>query len=59
MKAAIYLCGHGPYREPRLIEMQHLRILRYCEALEPRGQEHWPLINAINMGWTVIYGKLH
>ncbi|VBB08641.1 Hypothetical protein LUCI_3919 [Lucifera butyrica] len=34
MKAALYLFGHGPYREPRIIEMQYLRILRYCEALE-------------------------
>ena len=34
MKAAIYLCGHGPYREPRIIELQYLRILRYCRVLE-------------------------
>jgi len=27
VKVGIYLCGHGPYREPRLIEMQYLRIL--------------------------------
>src|SRR5690606_3392423 len=36
MKAAIYLCGHGPYREPRLIEMQYLRTLRYYKALEEK-----------------------
>ncbi len=35
-KAALYLFGHGPYREPRIIEMQYLRILRYCEALEEK-----------------------
>ena len=36
MKAAIYLFGHGPYREPRIIEMQYLRTLRYCQALEEK-----------------------
>lgn len=29
--AAVYLLGHGPYREPRLLELQYLRIVRYCE----------------------------
>lgn len=33
LKAAVYLVGHGPYREPRLIELQYLRILRYRDAL--------------------------
>ena len=33
LKAAVYLVGHGPYREPRLIELQYLRILRYRVAL--------------------------
>jgi hypothetical protein len=32
-KSAIYLVGHGPYREPRLIDLQHLRVLRYRQAL--------------------------
>ena len=32
-KSAIYLIGHGPYREPRLVELQYLRILRYRNAL--------------------------
>jgi hypothetical protein len=36
MKAALYLCGHGPYREPRIIEMQYFRTLRYYEALEEK-----------------------
>jgi hypothetical protein len=33
MRSAIYLVGHGPYRQPRLIELQHLRILRYRDLL--------------------------
>jgi hypothetical protein len=31
--SAIYLVGDGPYREPRLIELQYLRVLRYANAL--------------------------
>jgi hypothetical protein len=27
MKVALYLFGHGPYREPRIIEMQYFRSL--------------------------------
>ncbi len=30
---AIYLVGHGPLREPRLIELQYNRIIRYWGAL--------------------------
>jgi hypothetical protein len=33
LKAAVYLVGHGPYREPRLLELQYLRIQRYRVAL--------------------------
>jgi hypothetical protein len=33
-KAAIYLIGQGSYRNPRLIELQHMRIKRYRRALE-------------------------
>lgn len=33
---AFYLIGHGPYRQPRLIELQYLRILRYRKALGGR-----------------------
>ncbi len=36
MKAALYLFGHGPYRKPRIIEMQYFRTLRYCRALEEK-----------------------
>lgn len=36
MKVALYLLGQGPYREPRIIEMQYFRISRYCEALEEK-----------------------
>lgn len=32
-RSAIYLVGHGPYRQPRLIELQHLRILRYRDLV--------------------------
>jgi hypothetical protein len=28
---AFYFIGHGPRREPRLIELQHMRVLRYRE----------------------------
>jgi hypothetical protein len=39
--AAIYLAGHGPQARPRLIELQHYRILRYREALGGRyKKEH-------------------
>lgn len=40
MNAALYLCGQGPYRQPRIIEMQYIRVLRYCNALEEKlGKE--------------------
>lgn len=32
-RAAIYLAGHGSKVRPRLIELQHRRIQRYCDAL--------------------------
>jgi hypothetical protein len=35
-ETAIYLVGHGPFHKPRLIELQHRRILRYYDALGPR-----------------------
>ncbi len=34
--AAIYLVGHGSLSQPRLIELQHQRILRYRSALAGR-----------------------
>jgi hypothetical protein len=34
--AAIYLVGHGSVSQPRLIELQHQRILRYRSALVGR-----------------------
>lgn len=40
MNAAIYLCGHGPYREPRFLEMQYLRLQRYHPALEKKLGQH-------------------
>lgn len=36
-RSAIYLVGHGPYRQPRLIELQYLRILRYRGLLHDDG----------------------
>ena len=30
---AIYLAGQGPYREPKPLEVQHLRVVRYIEHL--------------------------
>jgi hypothetical protein len=35
-ETAIYLVGHGPFHKPRLIELQHRRIMRYYEALGPQ-----------------------
>lgn len=35
---AFYLIGHGPLRQPRLIELQHRRILRYWYALAERDR---------------------
>lgn len=40
MKVALYMCGHGPYREPRFIEMQYLRLLRYRSALKDKLEEN-------------------
>jgi hypothetical protein len=34
--SAFYLISHGPYRQPRVIELQYFRILRYRRALESR-----------------------
>jgi hypothetical protein len=35
-ETAIYLVGHGPFHKPRLIELQHRRIMRYYDALGAR-----------------------
>lgn len=32
--SAIYLVGHGSFQQPRLIELQYRRIVRYIEARE-------------------------
>jgi hypothetical protein len=39
-RRAIYLVGHGPYRQPRLIELQHLRILRYRDLVGDSADAH-------------------
>lgn len=44
MRVAIYLCGHVPYREPRLIEMQQLRIERYYAGLQIKHNFNMMLI---------------
>jgi hypothetical protein len=36
-KAAIYLIGHGPKREPRPVELQYMRISRYIGMLQEAG----------------------
>lgn len=41
MRTAVYLLGHGPCREPRLIELQYLRILRYIHAF-PESERQPP-----------------
>lgn len=38
--SATYLVGHGPYRQPRLIELQFLRILRYRNVLKDESEPH-------------------
>jgi hypothetical protein len=35
--SAIYLVGHGSFREPRLIELQYRRIIRYMETLDGKS----------------------
>jgi hypothetical protein len=39
---AIYLVGHGPYREPRLIELQYQRILRYRRIVREKYETGYP-----------------
>jgi hypothetical protein len=36
---AIYLVGHGPFHKPRLIELQHRRIMRVYELLGDQSGE--------------------
>jgi hypothetical protein len=36
-KAAIYLIGHGPKREPRPVELQYMRVNRYIGMLREAG----------------------
>jgi hypothetical protein len=36
-ETAIYLVGHGPFHKPRLIELQHRRIMRVYELLGPHS----------------------
>ncbi len=38
-ETAIYLVGHGPFHRPRLIELQHRRIMRVYELLGARSGE--------------------
>jgi len=37
-RSAIYLVGHGPYRQPRFIELQYLRISRYRNLLDEASE---------------------
>jgi hypothetical protein len=49
---AIYLVGHGPRRQPRAIELQHVRILRYLHALERRlGTDFWTREVFVDLNW--------
>ena len=43
-KAAAYLVGHGPYREPRLLDLQYFRIRRYASALEELLESHIDIV---------------
>jgi hypothetical protein len=40
-KSAVYLCGHGSYREPRPLDLQYLRILRYADLLGHKLGTHF------------------
>src|ERR1700722_7577318 len=41
MRAAMYMAGHGSKTRPRLIELQHRRIVRYYRAfLRQQGKSH-------------------
>jgi hypothetical protein len=49
---AIYLVGHGPRRQPRPIELQHARILRYLDALEKKlGIDFWTREVFVDLNW--------
>src|SRR6266700_820319 len=53
-KAAVYLIGHGPKREPRPVELQYMRIDRYIGMLREAGSgciniSHEPYVD-LNMG---------
>jgi hypothetical protein len=49
---AIYLVGHGPFHKPRLIELQHRRIMRYYDALGPRTDSKPDIYTDLNMPRT-------
>jgi hypothetical protein len=41
LKEAIYLVGHGPLKEPRPIELQHQRVLRYMTLVRESNNWDW------------------
>ena len=51
-KIAIYLVGHGPLHKPRLIELQHRRIMRVYELLGSRSTEKPGIYTDLNFPRT-------
>jgi hypothetical protein len=49
---AVYLVGHGPFHKPRLIELQHRRIMRYYDALGPRSGAKPDIYTDLNLPRT-------
>jgi len=43
--AAVYLIGHGPLREPRLIELQHMRVRRYLHFLAEHEHRNFRIVS--------------
>lgn len=39
----LYIVGHGPYRKPRFIEMQYLRLIRYLNELNSLENDYFDL----------------
>jgi hypothetical protein len=51
-ECAIYLVGDGPRREPRPIELQHVRILRYLRALEEKTGTYFSIAEEfVDLNW--------
>jgi hypothetical protein len=53
--AAIYLVGHGARREPRLVELQLVRIRRYTDCLEEKLQRRLRIVETfVDLNWPRV-----